>query len=87
MTSVFNTDVTYTITVKWIVHTWTCLLHVLVLQECTCVTVLERVCNVMYDVLTSAGFIRLISIAPVVAVAAHTDGGGLSCGAAVRRAL
>lgn len=41
----------------------------------------------MYDILTGAGFIRLISIAAVIAVAAHTDGGGLSCGAAVRRAL
>ncbi len=86
MTGIFNIDVTYTLTVKWIMHTWTCLLQEH-LEECKCVTVLERVCTVMYDILTGAGFIRLISIAAVVAVAAHTDGGSLSCGAAVRRAL
>lgn len=58
-----------------------------VLQEFKVLTVLERVYNVMCNILTGAGFIRLISITTVVAVAAHTDGGGLSCGAAVRRAL
>lgn len=41
----------------------------------------------MHDILTGAGFIWLIGITTVVAVAAHTDGGGLSCGPAVRRAL
>lgn len=46
MTSVFNIDVTYTFTVKWITYTWTCLLQVLVLQESKCVAVLEHGCNV-----------------------------------------
>lgn len=44
-------------------------------------------CRVMQDQLTGAGFVRLIGVAAVVAVAAHADGGGLSCGAAVRGAL
>lgn len=47
----------------------------------------RRSAHVMYDVLTGAGLVRLIGVATVVAVAAHADGGGLSCGAAVRRAL
>lgn len=38
-------------------------------------------------ILTGAGLVRLIGVAAVVAIAAHADGGGLSCGAAVRRAL
>lgn len=37
--------------------------------------------------LTGAGLVRLISIAAVVAVAAHADGGGLGCRAAVGGAL
>jgi len=41
----------------------------------------------MCEELTGAGFIRLISIAAVVTVAAHADGRGLGCGAAVGRAL
>lgn len=52
-----------------------------------CVTVLMRVCKVIHNALTCAGFVRLISIPTVVAIAAHTDGGSLSCGAAVRRTL
>lgn len=59
----------------------------LVLQECKCVKAWQCAGYVKYDILTGAGFIRLISVAPIIAVAAHTDGGGLSCGAAVRRAL
>lgn len=50
------------------------------------VRVLMCVCNVC-NIFTCAWFIRLISIPTVVAVAAHTDGGSLSCGAAVRRTL
>lgn len=37
--------------------------------------------------LTGAGLVRLVGIAAVVTVAAHADGGGLSCRAAVGGAL
>lgn len=43
--------------------------------------------SVVYRTLTGAGFIRLIGVTAVVAIATHTDGGSLSGGAAVWRAL
>lgn len=47
----------------------------------------RRAGNVMYDKLTGAGLVRLIAVAAVITVAAHADGGGLRCGAAVGGAL
>lgn len=50
-------------------------------------TGLKCVCNDVCKTLTCAGFVGLVGVAAVVAVAADADGGGLSCGAAVGRAL